>query len=88
MIDAAAGHADPVAVPDHRREVADEEQEILGVPRPAQKRDHARVPVMAIDPLEPAGCEIRLVESRVRPVEPVQILDQSPETSMVRPHLE
>src|SRR3972149_218668 len=62
---------EPVAMARDRREVGDEEDEILPVPGPPREGHHALLPVAAVDPLEAGGIEVHLVECRFAPVEPV-----------------
>src|SRR5690606_8568596 len=70
---AAAGHPDLVALPRHRGEVCDDER--LAPRRvPAQVRQHARLGIVAVHPLEAARVEVALPERGLRPVDAVQVL--------------
>jgi len=47
-----AWHTDAVVLARHRHEVADDERRRVALAAPAQERDHARLVVAGIDPLE------------------------------------
>ena len=54
-------NANPVVLPDHRREVAHEEQLINGIPAAPQEADDASLKIGAVNPCEPTAVEVELV---------------------------
>src|SRR5687768_14109882 len=62
---AALGNPDGVARPRHRREVGQDDAEILRVARLADHRDDAVLVVVAVDPAEPRALEVDLVQRRL-----------------------
>ena len=68
--------ADAVRFPGHGGQVEDAHHAVLRVLPAAQQGDDGVVHVPEIDPLEPLGAEIHLVERRGLPVDAVQVPDE------------
>ena len=55
-------HADPVAVPGDRSEVAADDEEVVRVDTAAEEGQDAVGPVVAVDPLKSQAVEVELME--------------------------
>jgi len=54
-------NANPVVLPDYRREIAHEEQLVSGTAAAPQEADDASLKIGAVNPREPAAVEVQLV---------------------------
>src|SRR5687767_5401492 len=68
-----ARDTDEIVLPRHRREVADDENDVFGVARFADERHRALLGVAAVDPLETVRVEVELIKGRLGRVDAVQI---------------
>src|SRR5206468_1012128 len=75
----ASRDADAVARPWDGCEIAGEDQRVATIVPAADEGDDARLPVVAVDPLETRGVEVELVKRRRGAVERVQVADPAPE---------
>src|SRR5713101_3617503 len=71
------GHADSVTSARHGCEVENHDEEIPPVLPVADHGDDAVLVVVAVDPAEPVGREVALVEGRLRAVLRVQIMNET-----------
>src|SRR5262249_28232617 len=69
-----AGHAERVAAPGHGSEVEDDEHLAAALAAAEGPQDPV-LDVVAVDPLEPRGLAVELVEGPLLAVEPVEITD-------------
>ena len=83
-IPAGLGHADAVLRARDRREVEDHHDEVVRIARVADDRDDAVLVVVAVNPAEARRIEVALVQRRLRPVMPVEILHVAPQRGMGR----
>ena len=67
------GHAHAVGIALDRREIGDHQNEIARIFCTTQERKHARIGVIAIDPLKPVPVEIHLVKRGLVAVNAVQV---------------
>src|SRR6185436_243463 len=72
-VPARSRHADTVAMPRHRREVAGTDNVLRLIPRPTDEGHGRLLPVVEVDPLKTGPLEIHFMERRLGPVEPVEI---------------
>src|SRR5579883_2342389 len=66
-------HADAIAMARYGREVADDHRELMGIARAAEIGERALIGIARIDPLEPLGLGVELIERGELAVEAVEI---------------
>src|SRR5512135_1889371 len=75
--DTRARHPEHVVASGHRREVAYGEDEPARVVPLAQEAQHARIGIVAVDPLESRSVEVVSMERGLRAIEPVEVGEPS-----------
>ena len=75
-VEARLRYADPVAVPWHRGEIEDEDEEIISVLGPPDKGHDALFAITEVDPFETFVSEIEFVKGRLLPVHRVEVFDE------------
>ena len=76
-------HADTVALPTDWSEITRSHQRVLRLPILANERQHAVVPVVAIDPFEPAWVIVEHSQRRHATVDLIQIPDNALDALMI-----
>src|SRR5262245_62512743 len=82
LVVAELRHTDAIAAPDDRGPVQDDDEPVVGTSGMTNERNHARLVVIAIDPLESGRIEIQLEQGRLRTVQTVEIHDEPLEPGM------
>src|SRR5262245_55097152 len=70
---ATPGHSDAVAEARNRREVKDNENDFRAICRFSEKRQHALVRVVGVDPFKSVRIAIQFVKSAFGAIDPVQV---------------
>jgi hypothetical protein len=73
------GYADAVLRPRDGGEVGGEQHGVARVPGLAEEGDDALLAVVHLQPVEPDRLEVGLEQRRLRPVEPVEVLEEPAE---------
>src|SRR5690606_6631391 len=67
-----------------RREAENDDEELAGIGSAASEGDHARLVIVAVDPVEALRIEINVVEGRLVAVDSVQIANETLKAAVQR----
>src|SRR4051794_27133899 len=70
---AATGHSDPIVMASERSEIENRNDDLVAAARLPHETQHALLRIAAVDPLEPRGIAVQLMQSPFRAICLVQI---------------